>query len=760
MPLGIPNLQLIAQCRYIGRSLCGKGIGKGNDSEISAVQVRICLQLGDHRIDEVHQSAAAVVTCCIGGTVIAAAVPCGAVILTEAEIIGIGIGQHCFLHTGNRISKSGISTTHIVGNTIGQTRCKASFAAYTGGNSIAVLTFCLVNKECIKVVNTAVKILDLNATAEIIIICKQCVIILGQNGKGLVGQAVLIVACLSGQIAADSKISRVGQLSHTEIQADAGRTGGHICCVEFIAQAAEEIRCAVGYSTGAVAIDIDVCAVTGNRVGFCSNIGVNCIGTQQDAASVADVVRQGIHAIASGNSLQLAFQQIGSFQIAFVGCDDSVGDYHGFNANHKVSGHRLTRHGVNAVNRSVSNIVYGNCFQRHIGIGRNAEGIILSCGCLVFAIQSAAIAVNQLYGILLSLAHRFDLYQQVCKGGRICHHREGFLSIEGSQIYFKCVRAVYEAIGTDTNFTVAPVILTVPNLGTAQIAGQSNLQSGVTVSDQILGCSKTELVVAGSTPPDSLCIHIGNSQTAIPLVAVTDPIQHLKAGCTGLIQLETEYLIVGRYIVIPGPAAVYITAYGVHRAAPAPNHGTGVLALGNVICVHEQGALTGIVFHQVLFQPSSGRDHIEIIATSLQHIVAVLNGKVGVGAALCPVQGFCTLISTGTRYSHRACIEDQIVPGIAIVELIQVNTNVHICSRIQTGPITTPCAAVGIVGIVVGCGLGIDGKYQVGIALVPQLLHSSAGELAVGTGGQTAIFIDGGSSCPTGSAQHYILRSK
>ena len=156
-------------------------------------------------------------TCRISGTVLAATVPGGAVVLTEAEIIGIGICQHCFLHTGNRIGQGGICTAYIVGNAVGQAGSETGFTAYAGRNGIAVLAFCLVNKECIKVVNAAVKILDLNATTEIAVICNQGVIVLGQNGKGLVRQAVFIIACLVGQIAADCKISCIAQLSHTEV---------------------------------------------------------------------------------------------------------------------------------------------------------------------------------------------------------------------------------------------------------------------------------------------------------------------------------------------------------------------------------------------------------------------------------------------------------------------------------------------------------------------------------------------------------------
>ena len=36
VPLGIPNLQLIAECGYVDRSLGTEGIGKGKDLEISA----------------------------------------------------------------------------------------------------------------------------------------------------------------------------------------------------------------------------------------------------------------------------------------------------------------------------------------------------------------------------------------------------------------------------------------------------------------------------------------------------------------------------------------------------------------------------------------------------------------------------------------------------------------------------------------------------------------------------------------------------
>ena len=309
-----------------------------------------------------------------------------------------------------------------------------------------------------------------------------------------------------------------------------------------------------------------------------------------------------------------------------------------------------------------------------------------------------------------------DFYRQVGKGCAACHHSEGFIGIKGSQIYFKCVRAVCEAIGTDTNFTVAPIILAVPNLGTAQITGQGDIQMGITCSDQILGGGKTELVVACGAPANGLLVHIGNSQGAIPLVPVGYPIQQLKAGGAGLIHVEAEYLVVGRYIVIPGPAAVYITAYGIHGTAPAPKHRTGVFALGNIVGVHQPCTLTGIVLHHIFLKPGSGRGHTKVVAGSLQHIVAVLDGKVHIGAALCPTQGFCTLISLGRTDRHISTHIDkgQCIPGIAVVELIQVNTQV-LCARSEVAPVAIPSSTMDEATV----SGRIDGKYQVGITLIP-----------------------------------------
>ena len=65
----------------------------------------------------------------------------------------------------------------------------------------------------------------------------------------------------------------------------------------------------------------------------------------------------------------------------------------------------------------------------------------------------------------------FNLHQQIRNFCRIYHHREVFTGIKGSQIYLKGASAIYEAIGADADFTVAPIIVAVPDLSTAQIAG-------------------------------------------------------------------------------------------------------------------------------------------------------------------------------------------------------------------------------------------------------------------------------------------------
>ena len=273
-------------------------------------------------------------------------------------------------------------------------------------------------------------------------------------------------------------------------------------------------------------------------------------------------------------------------------------------------------------------------------------------------------------------------------------------------------------------------------MGTAQIAGKGDIQGSIAVSDQILGGSQTQLVIACCTPANSLLVNIGNSQSAIPLVAVRYPIQQLKAGCARLIHVEAEHLMVGGYIIIPGPAAAYATVYGIHGTTPAPQHGTGVIALGNIIGVHLPSALTGIVTDHIFLKPGGRRGHTKVIATGLQHIVAILNGKVAVGTTLCPVQGFSTLVSSGVRYCHRACIEVQTVPGIAIMELVQVNTNIHIGSCIEGCPVTIPLTAVGIVGIVIRSSLCIDSKYQVGISFCPQSLQIVSLQAGIGGNGQ------------------------
>jgi len=65
------------------------------------------------------------------------------------------------------------------------------------------------------------------------------------------------------------------------------------------------------------------------------------------------------------------------------------------------------------------------------------------------------------------------------------------------------------------------------------------------------------------------------------------------------------------------------------------------------------------------------------------------------------------------------------------MELIQVNTKFYISRCRKDLPVPIPLTAVGIIGIVIRSSLCVDGKYQVGIAFIPQLLHGSAGELAV-----------------------------
>ena len=399
----------------------------------------------------------------------------------------------------------------------------------------------------------------------------------------------------------------------------------------------------------------------------------------------------------------------------FVYC----GHYLGFHGNHQIAGDIFYRIGSIFADDFLTIYLYGSSnavvghyskavirtFQSGI---RTAEGITLTGG-------SSNAVVNRL--------NRLDLYQQISKAGSICHHGEGFTSIKGSQIDLKGVRAIYKLIGTDTNFTVAPIIVAVPNHSTAQIASQGDLQGGIAGSDQILGGGKAQLIVTFGTPTDGLCVHIGNSQSAVVAVAVRNPVQQLKAGCAGLIHVEAECGMVIRHIVVPSPAAVYITDNGIHRTAPAPQHGTGVATLRDIVRIHQPGTLTGIILHHILLNPGGRRSYAIVVAPSLQHIVAILNSKVTVGAALCPVQGFCTLVGSGIGYSHSACIEAYVVPGIAIMELIQVNTDIHIGRGIKVCPVTAPLAAVGIVGIVVRCSLGIDSKDQVGVALIPQCLQ-------------------------------------
>ena len=92
----------------------------------------------------------------------------------------------------------------------------------------------------------------------------------------------------------------------------------------------------------------------------------------------------------------------------------------------------------------------------------------------------------------------------------------------------------------------------------------------------------------------------------------------------------------GGYIVIPRPTTIYIAVYGIHRTTPAPDHGPGVTALSNVICVHQPGALISIVLHHIFLKPLGRCCHAKVITVGFQHIVAIFHGKIGAGIILDP----------------------------------------------------------------------------------------------------------------------------
>ena len=404
----------------------------------------------------------------------------------------------------------------------------------------------------------------------------------------------------------------------------------------------------------------------------------------------------------------------------------------GFYGNHQYGIYIFNGIGAVFTDDLLTIYLYGNS---NAVVGGNSKAIITAAQNRAFTTEGKAFAGGN-GNTVINRLHRLNLHQKISKAGCICHHSKVLTGSKGSQIHLEGAGAVCKLIGTDSNFAVAPIVIAVPNQGAAQFTGQSDLQGSVTLGNQILGSSKAKLIVACSTPTDGLCVHIRDSQSAVVAVAVRYPIQQLKASNTGLIHLQAEYLAVGRYIVIPGPAAACIAIDGVHRTAPAPNHRPGVVALFNIICIHQPAALIGIVSNHILLNPGCGRDYTGITAIGSEHIVVVFNSKIHIGIALCPVQGFRALVGKGVGYGHSACIEAQAVPGITIVELIQVKTNVHIGISIEGGPVAIPCTTVGVIGIVIRCSCCIDSKYQVGIACIPQSLQIVSLQAGIGRNGQ------------------------
>ena len=177
--------------------------------------------------------------------------------------------------------------------------------------------------------------------------------------------------------------------------------------------------------------------------------------------------------------------------------------------------------------------------------------------------------------------------------------------------------------------------------------------------------------------------------------------------------------MISGYIIIPGPATIYIAVYGIHGTTPAPQQGSGIIAFDNVVCVHLPSTLTGVVLHHIFLKPLGRGFYTKVVSSGFQHIVAIFHGKIGAGIILDPVQGFRTLISLGRTDRHIPTHIDKghIIPGIAVVELVQVNSQIlRACS--YSSPITIPRAAVD--EITGRCG--IDSKYQVCIACIPQTL--------------------------------------